>query len=75
GGHDEHGKLVALEYDACALDYNNVGYNEPDTVLIAQMMGIRRDRPTPGSAAAPSVMYAIPNRRTTTRVVALPMIW
>ncbi|HEY8537959.1 MAG TPA: molybdopterin cofactor-binding domain-containing protein [Steroidobacteraceae bacterium] len=75
GGLDEHGKLVALEYDACALDYNHVGYNEPDTVLIAQLMGIRRDRPTPGSAAAPSVMYAIPNRRTTTRVVALPMIW
>jgi nicotinate dehydrogenase subunit B len=75
GGLDDRGKLVALEYDACAVDYNHLGYNEPDTVLIAQLIGRRPERPAKGSAAVPSVMYAIPNRRTTTRVVGLPMIW
>ncbi len=75
GGLDAQGKLVALEYDACAADHNHLGYNEPDTVLIAQLMGRRPERPARGNAEAPSVMYAIPNRRTTTRVVGLPMIW
>jgi CO/xanthine dehydrogenase Mo-binding subunit len=75
GGLDASGKLVALDYDACAADYNHVGYNEPDTVLIAQLMGRRREQPAPGAAATPAVLYAIPNRRTTTRVVGLPMIW
>ena len=32
-------------------------------------------RPASGGAATPSTMYAIANRRTTTRVVALPMTW
>lgn len=75
GALDDQGKVVALEYDACALDYNHLGYNEPDTVLIAQLMGKRPERPAKGNAEAPSVMYAITNRRTTTRVVGLPMIW
>jgi len=75
GGLDSQGKLVALEYDACAADHNHLGYNEPDTVLIAQLMGRRPARPSRGSAEAPSVMYAIPHRRTTTRIVGLPMIW
>ena len=75
GGLDDQGKVVALEYDACAVDHNHLGYNEPDTVLIAQLMGRRPERPAKGSAEAPSVMYAIPNRRTTTRIVGLPMIW
>ena len=75
GGLDDKGKLVALEYDACAVDHNHLGYNEPDTVLIAQLMGRRPERPSKGNAEAPSVMYAIANRRTTTRVVGLPMIW
>ena len=75
GGLDAQGKVVALEYDACAVDHNHLGYNEPDTVLIAQLMGRRPERPAAGGAETPSVMYAIPNRRTTTRVVALPMIW
>ena len=75
GGLDDKGKLVALEYDACAIDQAHLGYNEPDTVLIAQLTGRRPERPAAGGAAAPSVMYAIPNRRTTTRVVGLPMIW
>ena len=75
GGLDAQGKLVALEYDACAADHNHLGYNEPDTVLIAQLMGRRPERPARGSAESPSVMYAIPNRRTTTRIVGLPMLW
>jgi CO/xanthine dehydrogenase Mo-binding subunit len=44
-------------------------------VLIAQLMGIRRDQPAPGRAAAPSEMYAIGNRRTTTHVVSFPLVW
>src|SRR6478752_10857164 len=38
-------------------------------------MGRRPDRPARGSAEAPSVLYSIPNRRTTTRIVGLPMTW
>ena len=75
GGLDARGKVVALEYDACALDYNHLGYNEPDTVLIAQLMGRRPATPAPGRAATPSAKYAIANRRTTAQVVGLPMIW
>jgi len=74
GGLDAAGKVVALEYDACALDHNHLGYNDPETVLIAQLMG-KRPTPAKGDAEAPSVMYGIPNRRMTTRVVGLPMIW
>jgi nicotinate dehydrogenase subunit B len=73
GGLDPQGKVVALEYDACAADHNHLGYNEPDTVLMAQLMGRRPERPARGSAEAPSVLYGIANRRTTTRVVGLPM--
>ena len=75
GGLDAEGNLVAFDYDAQAADYNHLGYNEPDTVLIAQLMGARRDRPAAGSAAWPSEMYAIPNRRMTTQVVSLPLVW
>jgi len=75
GGLDAQGNLVALEYDARAADYNHVGYNEPDTVLIAQLMGTRRATPASGSAATPSDMYGIANRRMTTHVVALPLVW
>ena len=75
GGLDAQGKVVALEYDACAADHNHLWYNEPDTVLIAQLMGRRPERAAPGSAEAPTAMYAIPNRRTTTRIVGLPMTW
>ena len=73
GALDAQGKLAALDYDACAADHNHLWYNEPDTVLIAQLMGRRPASPAPGSTEAPSVMYAIPHRRTTTRVVGLPM--
>ena len=74
GGLDAKGNLVALDYDARAVDYNHVGYNEPDTVLIAQLMGKRRAKPAAGGAETPSVMYAIPHRRMR-HVVSLPLIW
>src|SRR6202521_2308306 len=75
GGLDAAGNLVALDYNAQAADYNHLGYNEPDTVLIAQLMGLRRARPAAGSAATPSEMYAIPHRRMATQVVSLPLVW
>jgi nicotinate dehydrogenase subunit B len=75
GGLDAQGNLVALEYEARAADYNHVGYNEPDTVLIAQLMGMRRATPAGGSAATPSDMYAIPNRRMAGHIVSLPLVW
>jgi len=75
GGLDASGQLVAYDYNARTVDYNHVGYNEPDTVLIAQLMGSRRANPDRGSSATPSEMYAIPNRRMATEVVSLPLIW
>ncbi len=75
GGLDAAGHLVAYDYKARSCDYNHVGYNEPDTVLIAQLMGIRPARPGRGSSEIPSEMYAIPNRRMVGDVVGLPAIW
>jgi nicotinate dehydrogenase subunit B len=75
GGLDANGNLVALDYNARAADYGHLGYNEPDTVLIAQLTGRRRATPAPGSAAAPSDMYGVPNRRVATHVVGLPQVW
>src|SRR5207253_8622997 len=75
GGLDAQGNLVALDYNAQAADHNHLGYNEPDTVLIAQLMGKRKTTPAPGSAATPSDMYTIPNTRTATQVVGMPLIW
>jgi CO/xanthine dehydrogenase Mo-binding subunit len=75
GGLDAQGNLIALEYDARSADYCHLGYNEADTVLIAQLMGTRRATPAPGSAATPSDMYVIPNKRTATHVVSLPLVW
>ncbi|HVH28424.1 MAG TPA: molybdopterin cofactor-binding domain-containing protein [Vicinamibacterales bacterium] len=75
GGLDAQGNLVAFDYDARAADYNHLGYNEHDTVLIAQLTGMRRATPASGGAATPSEMYAIPNRRMTTSVVSLPLVW
>jgi CO/xanthine dehydrogenase Mo-binding subunit len=75
GGLDAQGNLVALDYNAQSADYNHLGYNEPDTVLIAQLMGRRRATPNPGSAATPSDMYVIPHKRTATQVVSLPLVW
>ena len=75
GGLDAAGNLVALDYKCQAADYNHVGYNEADTVLIAQLMGIRRATPAAGSGSTPSEMYAIPNRRMISQVVSLPLVW
>jgi nicotinate dehydrogenase subunit B len=75
GALDAQGRLIGLDYDARAADYNHVGYNEPDTVLIAQLMGRHRDRPANGGASRPSEMYGIPNRRSVTHVVSLPQVW
>jgi len=75
GGLDANGRLVAYDYNARSCDYNHVGYNEADTVLIAQLMGSRRTKPAAGSSATPSDMYAIPNRRMVGEVVGLPMAW
>jgi nicotinate dehydrogenase subunit B len=75
GGVDSEGNLVAWDYSARAVDYGHLGYNEPDTVLIAQLMGVRRENPASGGAAVPSELYVIPNRRSVTHVVSLPLIW
>jgi len=75
GGLDAQGNLVAFDYDSQIADFNHVGYNEPDTVLIAQLMGIRKSTPTPGRGETPSDMYAIPNRRMASQVVSLPLVW
>jgi nicotinate dehydrogenase subunit B len=75
GALDATGNPIAIEYEARALDYNHLGYNDPDTVLIAQLMGRRPTQPGRGGAATPSVQYGIANQRHTAHVVSLPMIW
>jgi CO/xanthine dehydrogenase Mo-binding subunit len=75
GGLDAQGNLVALDYEARAADYCHLGYNEHDTVLIAQLTGRRRATPAAGGAAAPSDMYTVPNRRMAMHVVSLPLVW
>jgi len=75
GGLDAQGNLVALDYEARAADYCHLGYNEHDTVLIAQLTGRRRQTPAPGGVASPSDMYAVPNRRMAGHVVSLPLVW
>ena len=75
GGLDANGNLVALDFDARAADHNHLGYNEVDTVLIAQLANMRKAAPARGGAATPSEMYAIPNRRTVAHVVGLPLVW
>jgi len=75
GALDTEGRLVGYDYNARSCDYNHVGYNEPDTVLIAQLMGSRRAKPAAGSSATPSEMYVIPNRRMLGEVVSLSTVW
>jgi len=75
GAIDAQGTLVALSYDAIAADHNHLGYNEHDTVLIAQLTGRRKQEPAAGRASYPSDMYAIPNRRMAGSVVPLPLVW
>jgi len=74
GGLDAQGQVVALDYAARAADFYHLGYNEADTVLIAQLMGVRRATPAAGRARFPTEMYAIANRRTTTDVVSMPLV-
>ncbi len=74
GGLDAAGNMVALDYDSQCCNYGHVGYNEPDTVLIAQLMGIRKNPPNAGGGSTPDDMYAIPNRRMSSKVVRLPLI-
>ena len=75
GALDATGKVGAIEYQAFAIDDNHLNYNDPDTVLIAQLMGRRPQRPGRGSAATPSSMYNIPSLTTRTASFALPQIW
>jgi nicotinate dehydrogenase subunit B len=75
GALDAQGRIAALEYDAVAADHAHLWYNEPDTVLIAQLMGRRPAQPAKGNAETPSVQYAIPNQRMSARIVALPLVW
>ena len=75
GALDANGNLIAYEYNARACDLNHLGYNDPQTTLIAQLMGMRSDRPGGGSASTPSDSYTIPNRRVSAEVVGLPQLW
>ena len=75
GALDAQGRLIGYEYNARSCDYNHLGYNEPDTVLIAQLMGSRRERPANGSSSMPSDLYVIPNRKMAGEVVGLPTVW
>jgi CO/xanthine dehydrogenase Mo-binding subunit len=75
GGLDARGNLVALDFEAQAADYGHIGYNEPDTVLIAQLTGRRRAMPPAGGASSPDDMYEVPNRRSAVHVVSLPLVW
>ena len=74
-GFDASGALSALEYDGRAAVYNHLGYNEHDSVLIAQLTGRRRAVAAPGRADGPDDMYDVPNRRATGHVVSLPLVW
>jgi CO/xanthine dehydrogenase Mo-binding subunit len=75
GALDAQGNLIAYDYNARACDYNHSGYNEAETYLAAQLMGIRKAKPAAGGSSLPSEMYAIPNRRMAGDVVSLPLIW
>ena len=75
GALDASGNVTAVEYTARAADHNHLGYNEHDTVLISQLMGVRRAEPARGRASLPSDMYGIDNRRFNTHVIPLPLVW
>ncbi len=75
GALDAGGRLVALDYDARAADHNHLGYNEHDTVLIAQLTGQRKQQPASGRASYTNDSYVIPNRRTTGSVIPMPLVW
>ena len=73
GGLDADGNVVALDYRGRIANYAHVGYNQARTVLIAQLMGFRPERPSPGGGRGPDEMYHIPNRRQETRAVRFPL--
>ncbi len=73
GGLDGQGRVVALDYDLRAADYNHVGYNEAETVLVAQLTGVRKAKPAAGRASFPSDKYTVPTRRMRGSVVPLPL--
>ncbi len=75
GGLDADGNLVALDYQGRIANYAHVGYNQAQTVLIAQLMGRRPERPSPGGARGPDAMYHVPNRRQETRAVRFPLAY
>jgi CO/xanthine dehydrogenase Mo-binding subunit len=75
GALDNQGNVTAFDYNAQAADYNHLGYNEANTVLIAQLMGARPRNAAGGSADRPSDMYEIPNRRIATQVVGMPLVY
>lgn len=75
GALDAHGNLIAFDFESRAADFNHVGYNEPDTVLIAQLAGLRRAEPQRGRGSLPTEMYAIPHRRQVGHVIPLPLVW
>jgi len=75
GALDAAGNPIAYDYNARAADFNHVGYNEAETVLIAQLIGRRKTTPSAGSAGTPSDMYDIPHRRMASSVVSLPLVW
>jgi len=75
GALDARGNLVAVDYRIRACDHNHLGYNEHDTVLIAQLAGMRKSTPNRGGVSMPSEMYGIANRRMAGDVVGLPMVW
>ena len=73
GGLDADGNVVALDYQGRIANYAHLGYNQARTVLIAQLMGLRPERPSPGGARGPDDMYHIPNRRQETRAIRFPL--
>jgi nicotinate dehydrogenase subunit B len=74
GALDASGNVTAIEYRARVADYAHVGYNEPDTVLIGQLMGRRPARPGGGGGApAEFDVYALPNKIEDSKVVPLPL--
>ncbi len=75
GALDDSGRLVALDFAARAADHNHLGYNEPDTVLISQLTGQRKQEPARGRASYPTDSYVVPNRRSMGSVVPLPLVW
>ena len=76
GGLDAQGNLVALDYDARAADSQSSRLQRARHGADRAADGHAASaEPARGRASTPSDMYAIPNRRMTTRVVALPLVW